>query len=103
MIASALAPGASAVAAEPRTTGEEVAERDFLARASGARNAAGLGSFAGAAAWQEHARNHSVKMARSGSIFHDTSLAAEAGGWGVGCASARTSGWVTPSTPSTAP
>jgi uncharacterized protein YkwD len=82
-IAAALAPAPSAVAAETRTAGEAAAEQDFLVRANGARSAAGLGSFAGSAAWQEHARNHSEEMARSGSIFHDTKLAAEAGT--IGC------------------
>jgi hypothetical protein len=82
-IAAALPPAPSAVAAEARTPSEGAAEQEFLARANGARSAAGLGSFAGSAAWQEHARNHSVEMARSGSIFHETSLAAEAGT--IGC------------------
>jgi hypothetical protein len=73
-----IAPGTSALAAEPRTGAESAAEQDFQALANSSRSQSGLGPLSGSPGWLEHARNHSEEMAASNSIFHDSNLAAEA-------------------------
>lgn len=73
-----IAPGTSALAAEPRTGAEAATEQGFLSRANASRSASGLGSLSVSGGWLEHARNHSEEMAASGSIFHDSNLGAEA-------------------------
>lgn len=67
----------NAIAAEPRTPQEIADEWEFVRLANASRAQAGLGALEGQQ-WVEDARNHSERMARARSVFHDPNLSAQA-------------------------
>jgi hypothetical protein len=57
------------------------AESRFVALANGARSANGLGGLAVSGDLTELARQHSIEMANSGSIYHSSNLGGRVSGW----------------------